>query len=96
MREYNGIMYFTTGDTANFCGKSLQTIKLYQRYSKQSDERHNRRLVPPPDLIVNGRQLYTKETMKAFYEVISKFKRGQLNEYTSERAQLKNSKKEGV
>lgn len=85
MKEINGIIYYSTGDVGCFLGVSLQTIKLYERYSRQHIQEGKGPLIPEPHLVLNGRRLYTKDQVKAIRDFYNSLKKGQLSTYTKRR-----------
>lgn len=90
MRIINNTVYYTSGDVAALCGKkSLQTVNLWEKYSKEQEQRGEKRLIPAPALILNNRKLYTKEQVREIRQVseqlIKGLLRGEMAEFNRKR-----------
>lgn len=85
LRIIDNIVYYTSGDVASICNRSLQQFINWDKYSDILEERGEERLIPRAGLIIKKRRLYTKEQVNKILEFSKNIKHGQMAEYSRTR-----------
>lgn len=84
MRKIDNVFYYTSGDVAAICNKTMQTVNNWDKYSDILEERGENRLIPKA-IRINGRRLYTKEQVASIKEFSKNVPRGTMAEYSRTR-----------
>lgn len=81
MRIIDNKLYYTAGDIAVICNRTLQTVNNWDKYSNQLEAKGEKRLIPKP-IRINNRRLYTEEQKDKILEFSQNIKRGQMAEWS--------------
>lgn len=71
MKVINGIIHYTATEVAQLCGKSAQTVNLWNKKSKELEEAGQERIIPPPHIEENGYKYWSAENTQKIIEYAS-------------------------
>lgn len=68
MKIINNVIHYTVTETAQLCGKSTQTLKMWMKASDKKEEAGEERLIPKPHVEPNGYKYWSAEDAQRIVE----------------------------